>query len=171
MSGGAPQPEWDAADPAGSLRAFAEWLHGEARGMFARDGTHGHLLFLFDERRGLVSMNPVPPKTEPEQLLAGVRQAVRQHGLFGVVSVAEAWVYCPSGPRDHTLFQLRDGETRAADLNEGDRREALLVELESRGGDRLTWLSPILREGDGAALGEGTLLPKGKRLKRQSWFD
>ena len=73
-------PAWNPEDKAASLLANAEWLHGEAVRLFLEDGTHGQILFLFTDA-GLGSVNPVPAGTDPALLVAGVRRAVREHGL------------------------------------------------------------------------------------------
>jgi hypothetical protein len=51
------QPEWNPFDKKASLKEFGEWLHDEARRVFAEDKTHTQIIFLFDEEEGLVSMN------------------------------------------------------------------------------------------------------------------
>jgi hypothetical protein len=164
------QPSWNAAAPVESLHAFAKWLQNEAREVFAKDGTHAHLLFLIDKEQGLVSMNPIPPNTNKEQISAGVRQAIEEHDIYAVVSVAESWVYYPNGPRDHTAIQLRYNEMGVADLRDEDRREALLVRMESSDGELLTWFSPIVRNKDSVRLGSGVVLPREKCLGQDGFF-
>lgn len=162
------QPPWNPADKATSLHTWAEWLHDEAKQVFLKDGTHGQMLFLFDDK-GPASINPVPPNTSPEQLTAGVRQAVEEHDLYGVITIAEAWVYIPKKPRDHTAFQLLDGEMTVADLHEGDRAEALMVRMESRH-DHACWVDLIVRDGKDVSLGHGAFMPKEKCVTFRSYF-
>lgn len=128
------QPQWNPADKAASFLIWAEWLHEQAKEMFAKDKTHGNIVFLFGDQ-GIASINPVPPNTEPDQLTAGVRQAVKENDLFGVVTIAEAWTYFPKSEKDHTSFQLLDGEMKVADLNDSDKTEALMVRMENRDGE------------------------------------
>ena len=164
-----PRPEWDTADKSASLLKWGEWLHDEARRAFEEDGTHGQMLFLFTDA-GIASINAVPPGTSPGQLTASVREAIQEHDLFGVITVAEAWTYFPQTDKDHTAFQLLDGEMAVSDLNEGDKTEALMVRLESRDGDHITWLDLIIRDEDSVRLGTGMRLPKKKCLKMESYF-
>ena len=84
--------------------------------------------------------------------------------------MAEAWTYFPQTDRDHTSFQLLDGEMAVSDLNDGDKTEALMVRLESRDGDHVTWLDLIIRDGDSVRLGAGMRLPREKCLKLESYF-
>jgi hypothetical protein len=149
--------------------AFTEWLHDEARDVFRRDGTHAQILFLFADA-GLTSVTPIPPNTTQQQVTEGVRGAVREHGLYGVVLVAEVWTYFPKGPTDHTVFQIHDGEMNVSDLREGDRKEALMVRAESRDGDCLTWMDGIVRDGKLARLGRSMSLPKEACLNLKGYF-
>ncbi|NLF99547.1 MAG: hypothetical protein GX565_05280 [Lentisphaerae bacterium] len=163
------QPLWNIDDKPGSLKAYAEWLHREAVRMFMQDKSHCQILFLFSDV-GLASMNPVPENTEPERLLAGVRRAVQEHNLYGVITIAEAWTYMPRRVGDHTAVQIMHGEMRVADLKDDDRTEALMLRMESRDGGHLTWLEPIIRTGDDVTLGEGVVLGCEACLKMESFF-
>ncbi|MBM4149071.1 MAG: hypothetical protein FJ224_08495 [Lentisphaerae bacterium] len=163
-------PIWNPADKPASLLAWGEWLHAEAQGVFLKDGSHGQMLFLFSDD-GIASINPIPPGTSPERLTAGVRQAVKEHNLYGVITVAEAWTYFPKDDRDHTSFQLLDGEMNVADLSDGDKTEALMVRLESRDGQHVTWLDRIARVGGRVTLGAGMRVPREKCLKLRSYFE
>lgn len=162
-------PPWDPADKPGSLRAYAEWLRGIAIDTFLKDKAHCQILFLFGDD-GLASVNPVPENTEPSGLLAGVRSAVQEHNLCGVITIAEAWTYMPKRAGDHTAVQIMHGEMRVEDLKDEDRTEALMLRMESRDGGHLTWLEPIIRTGDDVTLGEGMLLGIEKCLKLDSFF-
>ena len=81
-------------------------------------------------------------------MLAGVRRAVAENNLYGVVTIAECWTYMPRRPGDHVAVQLTHGEMRVGDLKAEDRTEALMVRMESRDGAYVTWLVPIIRVGD-----------------------
>ena len=170
MKNEATPPEWNPEDKAASLLAYAEWLHGEAVRMFLEDGTHGQILFLFTDD-GVGSINPVPAGTDPARLVAGVRRAVKEHGLYGVITVAEAWTYIPKHARDHTAIQIVCGEMNVSDLNEGDRSEALMLRMESRDGGHMTWIDPIVRDGTVARLADGMALTRDKCLRMESYFD
>lgn len=119
---------------------------------------------------GLVSVNPVPANTAADALTEGVRQAVLENGLYGVIMIAEAWTYLPRRAGDHTSVQIMHGEMRVADLKDEDRTEALMLRMESRDGGHLTWLEPIIRTGDAVTLGEGMVLGREKCLKLDSFF-
>jgi len=164
------QPPWNRSDPHGSLLGWAEWLHCEARRVYDQDGTHAHMLFLFDND-GIASFNPIPPNTTAQQIVAGVRQAVREHSLYGVITIAETWTYFPKDRADHTAFQLLDGEIGVADLRAQDRTEALMVRMESRDGCHVTWMDMIERDGGKARLGRGMALPRAACLKLESYFE
>jgi hypothetical protein len=137
--------------------------------MFRKDKTHCQILFLFSDA-GLVSVNPVPANTAAGALAAGVRQAVLENGLYGVIMIAEAWTYLPKRAKDHTAVQIMCGEMNVADLKDDDRTEALIVRLEGRDGGHLTWLDPIIRTGDDVTLGEGVVLGPEQCLKLASFF-
>jgi len=163
------QPDWNPDDKQASLKAYAEFLHQQAVEMFSRDKTHCQILFLFTDA-GLVSVNPVPSNTAADALTAGVRQAVLENGLYGVIMIAEAWTYLPKRAKDHTAVQIMHGEMRVADLKDEDRTEALMLRMESRDGGHLTWLEPIIRTGDDVTLGEGMVLSRAQCLKQESFF-
>ncbi len=148
-----PAPGWDPADKAGSLLAYADWLHAEARRTFNEAGTHVALFFLFKDE-GLCSINPIPPKVTHEQVTGGIRDAIKQHGLYAVMMVAESWTYVPKGQHDHTIVQLMHGEMGVADLSPKDRAETLVIRVESMEDVHFMWLAGILRDGEKAQLGE-----------------
>jgi len=163
------QPLWDPADKQASLKAYAEYLHREAVRVFMRDRTHVQILFLFGDA-GLVSVNAVPANTAADAVTAGVRRAVLDNGLYGVIMIAEAWTYMPKVARDHTAVQILHGEMNVADLKDEDRAEALTLRLESRDGAYLTWLDPIVRSGADVTLGLGTVLGREPCLKPERFF-
>ncbi len=80
--------------------------------------------------------------------------AIRTNALYAIIDVGEAWTYFPKAGKDHTAFQLLDGEKRVSDLQSGDRTEALYLRMESRDGDCVVYLNSILREGNQVELGE-----------------
>ena len=169
MKDNSSQPDWNPDDKQASLKAYAEFLHQQAVEMFSRDKTHCQILFLFADA-GLVSVNPVPANTAAAALTAGVRQAVLENGLYGVIMIAEAWTYLPKRAGDHTAVQIMCGEMNVADLKDEDRTEALMLRMESRDGGHLTWLDPIIRTGDDVTLGDGMVLGREQCLKQESFF-
>jgi hypothetical protein len=146
-------PDWDGADPAASLRAYARWVLETARLTFLKDGTHVELFFLF-KSGGLAGIQPAPVGLEREAVAHAVRAAVRQHDLMGVIHVAEAWTFLPSGPDDPNWKKLMEGSTSVSQLDGKDRVETLLVRMEGSDGQSLLWLNQIVRKEDGLALGE-----------------
>ena len=115
---------------------------------------------------GPISVTPVPPKTTPEQIHTAIVGAIRDDKLYGVICVSEAWTYFQKEHRDHTAFQLLDGEMKVSDLKAGDKTEALYLRMESKDGDCLVYLDRIIRHGDKVDLGEHRTI-NGEELK---WF-
>lgn len=146
-------PLWNPSAKSASIRKWAEHLHTEAKRVFLQDKTHAHILFMFQDA-GPTSITPVPPKTPHHQVHSAISRAVREHNLYGVIHVGEAWTYFPKGKKDHTAFQLLDGEMRVSDLKDGDKTEALYLRMESRDGDCVVYLNQIVRHGDTVGLGE-----------------
>ena len=170
MKDNSSQPIWNPDDKQASLKAYAEFLHQQAVEMFRKDKTHCQILFLFTDA-GLASVNPVPANIAADALTAGVRQAVLDNGLYGVIMIAEAWTYLPKRAKDHTAVQIMCGEMNVADLKDEDRTESLMLRMESRDGGHLTWLDPIVRAGDKVVLGEGLVLGRERCLKLESFFE
>lgn len=163
------QPYWNPADKQASLKDYAEWLHREAVRVFMQDKTHCQVLFLFTDD-GLASVNPVPANTAADALTAGVRQAVLENGLYGVIMIAEAWTYLPKRAKDHTAVQIMCGEMNVADLKDDDRTEALMLRMESRDGGHLTWIDPIISDGGKVMLCDGMVLGREKCIKLECFF-
>lgn len=130
-----------------------------------RDGTHASLLFLFKKESGLISVNPVPPNIDHEQLNAAIVNTINEHDLYGVVFIGETWTYFMK-EKDHTTFQLLDGEMKVSDLNTEDKKEALMVRMENGDGDCLIYLDEIIRDKNGVTLKE-SLVTKSSQNK---WF-
>jgi len=62
-------------------------------------------------------------------------------------------------------------EDKQASLKDEDRTESLMLRMESRDGGHLTWLDPIVRDGDKVVLGEGLVLGRERCLKLESFFE
>jgi hypothetical protein len=159
-------PLWNPSAKSASLRKWAEHLHKESKREFLKDGTHAQLLFLFKDE-GPVSITPVPPNSNHMQVYNGIRKAIRQHHLYGVIHIGEAWTYFPKNDDDHTAFQLLDGEMRVADLKDEDRTEALYLRMESKDGDCVVYVDKIARKNGQVELGESRKV-EGEELK---WFE
>jgi hypothetical protein len=159
------EQEWVPSAKAASLKKWANGLRKEAKRLFLKDKTHGHMLFSFNGNDGLISVNPIPPKTDQAQLNASIINAVKEHDLYGIIFIGEAWVYFPK-EKDHTARQLLDGEMRVSDLNDEDKKEALFLRVENRDGDCLLYLDEIVRDGDSVKLGESRTINGEER----SWF-
>ena len=164
------QPVWDPTDKSSSFLKWAEWLYKEAKRVFNQDGNHCHLLFLFDDN-GIAGINPIPPNTESEQLVHVVRAAVKENNLYAVITVAESWTYFPKSSNDHTVFQIKDGEMRVADLNDDDKAEALIIRAENRDGAAWTWLNKIVRDGDKVGLAKGIKVGLESCVNWQGYFE
>ena len=166
MSTSADAPRWNPDKKSASIRQWSDYLYKQAKDMFIKDGTHLHVLFSFSDSEGLISVNPVPPKTTHEQITEGILGAIAEYGLYGMIHIGEVWTYFPRGKGDHTAFQLNDGEIRVSELNDGDKTEALYLRMESREGDCVVYLNRIIRTGDRVELGGDRGIP-GEALQ---WF-
>lgn len=160
-------PPWLPTAKSASIRQWAEHLHQSSTRVFRADKTHVHILFLFKDEEGLVSINPVPPKTDHGQVYEAIRRTIREHNLYAVIHIGEAWAYIPRQPGDHTVFQLLDGEMKVSELNPGDKTEVLYLRMESRDGDCVVYLNPIIRDGSTVELGDDRIIPH----EESKWFE
>lgn len=158
-------PRWDPASKSDSLREWAKHLIAESRQVFLKDKTHVQVIFVFKDE-GLVSVAPVPAKVAQDQVHEAIRQAVREHNLYGVIHVGEGWMYLSKHAKDHTMFQLLDGEMRVADLRPEDRQECLFLRVENRDGDVAAFVSRIVRDEDDVGLDAGFRVEDKRR-----WFE
>ncbi|MDD4869074.1 MAG: hypothetical protein PHR77_00840 [Kiritimatiellae bacterium] len=156
-------PGWNPADPAASLKTYAKWIRGMAVNTFLSDKTHAELFF-FIKATGPSSVFPVPPKTDRKEVISAIRQAILKDDIYGIIHIAEAWTYTPSGMNDHTARQILDGEMSVSALNKTDKREALLVSFESREGICEVWSASILRDDK-----KGVTLGGDMRRIKNSW--
>jgi len=129
---------------------------------FLADKTHVELFFFLKEA-GPSSIFPVPPQVDRKEMLSAIRETIRAEGIYGVIHTAEAWTYIPSGRKDHTVRQIMDGEMNVSDLNDKDRKEALIVSVESRDGKCELWSAPIVRDDKGNVTLGGEMLPIQKK--------
>jgi hypothetical protein len=146
-------PEWNSNEPAASLGRFAGWLNAQARATFLKDGTHAELFFLY-RTDGQGALVQPPSETERDQFVAALRAGIKEHDIYGVIHVSEAWTYLPKQPRDHTFTQVAYGEIKVSELTPADRTEALVIHLESRDGAANLWLHPIVRTETGVTLAD-----------------
>lgn len=165
-----PKPPWNPAEKSACLMHWGKWMHDEAREIFNKNGSHGKWLFMFDDS-GARSAYAVAPNTGPDELVLAVREAVHKHNPFGVITMSEGWVYLPKQWMDHTSRKILDGEMTVSDLRPDDRTEVFMIRLESRAGDCLTWIDPIVRQDGRATLGGGMLVPRERSHKLASYFD
>jgi len=159
------KPKWIANAESECIRNWTENLHTEAKRLMVQDGTHVSLLFLFNKESGIISVNPLPPNIDHEQLNVAVMNAVNEHELYGVVFIGETWAYFVK-EKDHTAFQLLDGEMKVSDLNAEDKREALMVRMENSDGDCLIYLDEMIRDKNGVTLKESLVSENSQR----KWF-
>jgi hypothetical protein len=135
-----------------SFRQFAEELVEVSKRMFLRDKTHAQIFFFFGED-GDRNIMPAPVDVVPDELAARLKAFIHDNPIYGLVHVLESWTYFPTGATDHTMKQIQLGEIRVSELQDLDRREALVVMAETRDGYKRMWMSLIKREGDQVALG------------------
>lgn len=159
------QPMWIANEESMCLLKWTDYLHSEAQRLFNQDGTHGNMLFSFKKEEGLVSVNLIPPNIDHDQLDEAITNTVNEHSLYGVVVIGETWMYSLK-EKDHTTFQLLDGEMKVSDLNDEDKKEALMIRMENRDGDCLIYLDEITRNKNGHALNENKII----RSAQRKWF-
>lgn len=153
MTDSATIPEWNADDAAGSFAACATWFSGKARETFINDRSHGEMFFFWDAQGQMGAAQP-PAGVERAQLAAMLRAEVARLQIYGVVHIAEAWMYLPKQKNDHTYKQVVQGEIAVSQLRPEDRTETLMVRMESRDGVSHLWLSPIVRSGEDVTLSE-----------------
>lgn len=144
-------PQWNADDAAGSFAACAAWFSSKARETFLKDKTHGEMFFFWDVQGQMGAAQP-PPGIERAQLTAMLKAEVERLQVYGVVHIAEAWMYLPKQKNDHTYKQVVQGEIAVSQLKPEDRTETLMVRMESRDGVSHLWLSPIVRSGEEVTL-------------------
>lgn len=160
------QPTWVPTDPSQSIQRWADFLHSEAKRLFRQDHTHGSMLFSFKQEQGLVSVNMLPTTFDDyNELNEAIAHAAVEYDLYGVIFIGEAWMYFIK-ENDHTAFQLLDGEMKVSDLNKEDKKESLMLKMESRSGDCMTYLNEILRNEDGPHLQEEAVISRGQT----KWF-
>lgn len=159
------QPKWITNEESTCIRKWTDYLHAEAKRLFIQDGTHGNLLFCFNKEKGLISVDLVPPNIDQDQLNTVIMNAVTEHHLYGVVFIGETWAYFIK-EKDHTAFQLLDGEMKVSDLNDEDKREALIVRMENRDNDCIMYLDEIRRDENGITLKKCQAI----RETQKNWF-
>lgn len=159
------QPKWITNEESACMQKWADFLHAEAKRLFIQDGTHVSLLFCFNKEKGLISVNPVPPNTDQDQLNTAIMHAVNEHNLYGIVFIGETWIYFIK-EKDHTAFQLLDGEMKVSELNDEDKKEALIVRMENRDKGCIVYLDEIRRDENGTALKKCQAM----RDTQKNWF-
>jgi hypothetical protein len=159
------QPRWDQREKLACMRLWTDYFHTQAKQLFEQDRTHGNMLFFFDEERGLISADLIPPKLGANQVNASIKNAVQEHNLYGVILIGESWAYFIKD-KDHTACQLLNGEMGVSDLRPEDRKETLIVQMENCDGDCIVYLNEIVRDTTGVCLGDSTKTSR----ERRSWF-
>lgn len=159
-------PKWISDEESTSILKWTNFLYTEAKRVFNQDGTHGNMLFSFNKEKGLISVNLVPPNTDHALLNESIMNAVHEYNLYAVVFIGETWMYAVK-EKDHTAFQLLDGEMKVSDLNDEDKKEALMMRMENGDGDCLIYLHEIVRDENGHALKEGEIIKSAQKM----WFN
>jgi len=156
---------WNPANKTASICKWAENLHHQAKDVFLKDRTHAHLIFLFKDT-GPVGINPVPPKTDHVQIYNAIRRTIKDNDLYAVIHIGEAWTYFRKSEKDHTAFQLLDGEIKVSELKDEDKSEALYLRMESADGNCIVYIDKIIRDGENVQLGEEMII----RDEDRKWF-
>ena len=140
-------PGWDASKAPDSFRAFADFVHEQAKEVLMRDGNHAEMfLFMPLNGRGHVVIWQGGDRDLEAKWL---RRHVRERYAFGFVHVVEAWMRMAPTPDDHILKQLIAGEMRVSQLNPEHRQEALMVSAQSRDGWANSWVDEMVRDAAG----------------------
>ena len=138
-------PTWNPEDKEGSLKRLATAFNELARFTFLKDGTHVQLAFLVD---GDGELGMIPPIVgDSAAFISLVKSQATARQSFDVIHIVETWAYLRRSPNDHTFTQVALGEMRVSDLAQGEKSEALMVQMESNSGAAKIWFSPILRGG------------------------
>jgi hypothetical protein len=144
---------WNASNRANCFRRFAQELKEQSKQVFLKDKHHAEMFFMVTED-GQAGVMPAPPKMERDEMVAKLKQSIRENNVYGAIHIVETWTYFRSGAKDHTMTQLMAGEIKVSELQPQDRDEALVVTMESREKAHFMWITPILRDGDKVTLGE-----------------
>lgn len=145
-------PDWDTANPSGSFRKFADYMHNQAKKYLLDDGYHSEMLF-FMPLDGQGTLVLVEGK-DRDSMAQWVRDYINEHYTFGLVHICEAWVRFADGPDDHTFKQIQAGEMKVSDMKAEHRKEALSVSAQARDGFSVNWVDEMIRGGD---KGKGSL--------------
>lgn len=138
---------WDATKPAESFKAFAAFVHAQAKEILLTDGNHAEMFFFMplNGQGHLILWRGQDRDMEADWL----RRHIEQHYIYGVVHVVEAWMRLAPTPDDHILKQLMAGEMKVSELNPEHRQEALMVSAQSRDGWALSWMDRMVRNPTG----------------------
>lgn len=140
-------PDWDTSKAADSFRAFAHFVHGQAKGILLRDGNHSEMLFFMpSDGKGELALWGNPNRDLQAQW---IRRHITENYSYGVIHVVEAWAHFAPTPGDHTLKQVIAGEIRVSELRPEDRTEVLMVSAQSRDGWAISWTDQINRDAAG----------------------
>ena len=136
--------DWNASDPSASLRAFAEYIHKQARQIFLQDKSHAEILFFLPiDGKGHIVHSRFEDR---DKMAAWMKAHIAEHYAFGVIHICECWVRFAEGKNDHILRQILDGEMKVSQLREEHRKEALSVTVQARDGYSMTWIDEIVRD-------------------------
>ena len=93
--------DWNASRPAESFRAFAQYIHGQAKEVLLADGHHSEMFFFIplDGNGHIVLWRNDDRDLEAEWL----RQHIAEQYVYGVIHVVEAWMHLAPHPDDHIL--------------------------------------------------------------------
>lgn len=141
-------PPWDKSNPSESMRRIGSWFNDEARRMFLKNATHSELFFLYMED-GHSAMTEPTRDMDRDTFAAVFKNFIHQNEIYGVVHIAEAWMFVPRSMNEHIPNQISESDIKISGLKSEDRAEILLVNYECRDGTQNTWINPILRTKDG----------------------
>jgi hypothetical protein len=135
--------DWNPSNPIISFQSFAHYIHEQAKSVMLRDGFHAEMFFFLPlNGRGHIVQHAGKDR---DATAKWVKDHIREHYVYGLVHICEAWVRFASGKTDHILDQVIDGEIRVSELRPEDRSEALTVVAQSRDGYSHNWIDEIIR--------------------------
>jgi hypothetical protein len=81
---------WDRSKPAESFKAFARQIHGKAKEMLIRDGSHAEMFFCLP--LGGHGHVVLWDNNDRDKEAGWLRKHIARHYVYGVIHVAEGWM-------------------------------------------------------------------------------
>jgi hypothetical protein len=156
MSEGAPETPLIKAKMWNMPELLCPYCNELARRKILQDGAHEEVFILFasDEENGQLAFVQPPQDMDRGSFLRMLRNSIREQDVQTIVHIAELWLHESKGPDDPTSRKISEGKIRVSQLKDGDKTEALVVNVVCRGGAEYAYYNYILRAQDGIALAD-----------------